>query len=82
VVDRFLSLMKLELTGLRQAQIFVLLQFDPGLEYHNRASKGPTKLLSPSKRVSLLNNLDEPTRPPDSAAQNQLTFSPPNLNLN
>uniref|UniRef100_A0A6G1SEK4 Calcium-activated potassium channel slo-1 n=2 Tax=Aceria tosichella TaxID=561515 RepID=A0A6G1SEK4_9ACAR len=30
--------------------IFVLLQFDPGLEYHNKSSKGPGKTISPSKR--------------------------------
>ena len=33
-----------------QKKIFVLLQFDPGLEYHNKLSKGPGKTISPSKR--------------------------------
>lgn len=31
--------------------IFVLLQFDPGLEYHNKSSRGPGKTISPSKRA-------------------------------
>lgn len=32
--------------------IFVLLQFDPGLEYHNKSSKGPGKTYSPSRSRS------------------------------
>lgn len=39
---------------LPKPQIFVLLQFDPGLEYHNRQNKGHTKSFSPTKRSERL----------------------------